>query len=147
MPATNVVILAGRLTRDPEVKYTGAGRAYCHLAMANEERWKGKDGEIKKSVLYIDVILWDKLAEYIGEKLRKGRPVQVEGRLIMDEWEDRETQKKRRAIKLHGKNVTILDWADSERQPREEKQDRGGGQSQGPVEEDGPTEYQDDIPF
>lgn len=141
MPSTNMVILAGRLTRDPEVKYTGAGRAYCHLALANEERWKGKDGEQKKAVLYIDVILWDRLAEYIGEKLKKGRPVQVEGRLIMDEWEDRETKKKRRAIKLHGKNVTVLDWGETERRPREDREDSG------PAEDEGPTEYQDDIPF
>jgi|JI91814CRNA_FD_contig_61_2400715_length_966_multi_1_in_0_out_0_2 single-strand DNA-binding protein len=110
MPDLNMVVVAGRLTRDPELKYTGTGRAYCKVSVANTRRYKTKDGEQREESVFLDGTLWDKFAEYVGDKFRKGRPVLIEGRLRQNEWEDRETGQKRSKIELQINRLTPLDW-------------------------------------
>lgn len=118
MPDLNMVVIAGRLTRDPELKYTGTNRAYCKISIANSRRYKTKDGEPREETVFLEGTLWDKFAEYVGDKFRKGRPVLIEGRLRQSEWEDRETGQKRSRIDLHINRLTPLDW---------DEDGRGGG--------------------
>lgn len=115
MPDLNMVVIAGRLTRDPELKYTGSNRAYCKVSIANTRRYKTKDGEQREETVFIEGTLWDKFAEYVGDKFRKGRPVLVEGRLRQSEWEDRESGQKRTRIELQINRLTPLDWDDDGR--------------------------------
>jgi len=115
MPDLNVVVIAGRLTRDPELKYTGTQRAYCKVSIANTRRYKTKDGEQREETVFIEGTLWDKFAEYVGDKFRKGRPVLIEGRLSQSEWEDRESGQKRSKIELRIARLTPLDWDDDGR--------------------------------
>ena len=115
MPDLNLVVIAGRLTRDPELKYTGTNRAYCKVSIANSRRYKTKEGEQREETMFIEGTLWDKFAEYVGDKFRKGRPVLIEGRLRQSEWEDRETGQKRSRIDLHINRLTPLDWDDDGR--------------------------------
>jgi len=115
MPDLNMVVIAGRLTRDPELKYTGSGRAYCKVSIANSRRYKTKEGEQREETVFLEGTLWDKFAEYVGEKFRKGRPVLIEGRLRQSEWEDRESGQKRTRIDLHINRLTPLDWDDDGR--------------------------------
>jgi single-strand DNA-binding protein len=122
MPDLNMVVIAGRLTRDPELKYTGSNRAYCKVSIANSRRYKTKDGEQREETVFIEGTLWDKFAEYVGDKFRKGRPVLIEGRLSQSEWEDRESGQKRSKIELRIARLTPLDWDDD---------GRGGGSGGG----------------
>ena len=115
VPDLNKVIIAGRLTRDPELKYVGSGRAVCRVSIANSRFYKGKDGERREDTSFIDVTLWDKQAEWVGEKLKKGRPVLVEGRLKSDSWEDKASGQKRTKIEISGQRLTPLDWDDDGR--------------------------------
>lgn len=73
MASLNRVFLLGNLTRDPELKYTSGGQAVCDLGLAVNEKYT-KDGETKESVLFIDVIVWEKLAENCVEYLKRVAP-------------------------------------------------------------------------
>ncbi len=116
MPDINKVFFAGRLTRDPELKYISSGKAVCKLGIAISRNYKTRDGEKREDTTFIDVTVWDRLAEFCGENLRKGRPVYVEGSLRSDAWEDKQTGQKRTKIEVRGLSVQTLDW-----------EDRGGG--------------------
>lgn len=86
MPNLNKVFLIGRLTRDPELRYTQAGTAYALFGLATDREW-GKGEERKKEVLFVDLVAWGKQAQLIQQYLAKGREVFVEGRLKLDSWE------------------------------------------------------------
>jgi single-strand DNA-binding protein len=159
VPDLNKVIIAGRLTRDPELKYISSGRAVCRVSIANSQYFKGKDGERRESTTFVDVSLWDKQAEWVGERLKKGRPVLVEGRLKSDSWEDKNTGQKRSKIEISAQRLTPLDWDDDGRGGGGGGSYRGGGGGGGqdsgrpaqqqapaprPIEEPIP---EDDIPF
>jgi len=139
MPNINTVILAGRLTRDPELRYTPAGTAVCRLGLAATRYFKGRDGEKKEETLFVDVTVWEKTAEYCGQRLKQGRPVVVEGQLRSNSWEDKATGQKRSKIEIYGVRIQELDWSE----------DRGGAQPR-PEPESRPAEEpipEDDIPF
>jgi single-strand DNA-binding protein len=90
MASLNRVMLIGNLTRDPEVKYLPSGMAVCDLAMAMNESYKSKTGELVETTCFVDVVVWAKQAETCGEYLRKGSPVFVEGSLQLDKWTSKE---------------------------------------------------------
>ena len=137
MPDMNKVFLAGRLTRDPELRYIQSGTALCKLGLAVSRKFRTKDGEQREETLFINVTCWAKTAEYVGENYHKGRPVFIEGRLKSDEWEDKNTGQKRTSIEVTADRVQALDW-----------EDRGSAPAQKPaprdIEEPVP---EDDIPF
>lgn len=112
MPDINRVLLAGRLTRDPELRYIPSGAAVCRMGLAVSRTYKAPDGERKEETLFIDVTAWRGTAEYCGENLRKGRPIMVEGRLKLDSWEDKETGQKRSKIEVQAHRIQTLDWED-----------------------------------
>lgn len=92
----NKVLLAGRLTRDPELRYTSGGTAVCEFGIAVNRTWFDKStGTRKEETLFADCTAWLKTAETIAKHLRKGREIFVEGRLKLDQWEDRTTGAKR----------------------------------------------------
>ena len=110
VPDLNRVFLAGRLTRDPELRYTTSGMAYCKVGIANTRYYKGKDGNRAEETFFVDVTLWGQQAEWAGERFKKGRPVLVEGSLRMHEWDDRESGQKRSKLELNAQRMTALDW-------------------------------------
>ena len=88
MASFNKVILMGNLTRDPDVRATGAsGMKVARLGLAVNERRRDRNGQMQDFPVFVDVDAWDKLAELCGQFLVKGSPVLVEGRLQMDTWE------------------------------------------------------------
>jgi len=137
MPATNYIIIAGRLTRDPDLKYTNSGKAVCKLCIANSRHYKDKNGEKAEETSFVDVTCWDKTAEWAGE-LKKGRPVLVEGRLKQEQWEDKEGNKKSN-LGIQAQSVTPLDWEEKGDKPKQESKPQ---QSHEPE-----TTGDDDIPF
>ncbi len=108
MANLNKVMLIGNLTRDPEVKYTPKGTAVADIALAVNRVYTGADGQKKEEVTYIDVTLWERLAELAGEYLKKGRPVFIEGRLQLDTWDDKATGQKRSRLRVRGESMQFL---------------------------------------
>ena len=146
MPDLNKVFLAGRLTRDPELKYLTSGRAFCKLGVANSYYYKDANGNRQEKTTFADVTVWGASAEFIGERLRKGRPVLIEGSLRTSEWEDANTGQRRSKLEINAQRVTPLDWEDSgggsrPAAPRPEPANRHEPRE---IEEPIP---EDDIPF
>lgn len=108
MVAFNSVVLAGNLTRDPELRYLGSGSAVCDLRLAVTRYWKGKDGQKHEDVCFIDVTLWNRTAEIAAQYLRKGRPVLVHGSLELEQWVDKKTNEKRSKHKVRGNAIQFL---------------------------------------
>ena len=109
MASFNKVILMGNLTRDPEVRYTTSGTAVTDVGLAVNRTWFDKQAnERREEVTFVDVTLWGRTAEVAGEYLAKGRGVLIEGRLQLDQWDDKETGQKRSKLKVVGDNMTML---------------------------------------
>ncbi len=87
MASVNKVILVGSLGKDPEVKYMPNGEAVANFSMATSENWKAKDGTKQERTEWHNVVAYRKLAEIIGEYLKKGAPVYIEGKLQTRKWE------------------------------------------------------------
>jgi len=88
LPNLNMVLLSGRLVADPELRYTPKGTAVCSFRMAVSKRYKDKDsGEWKDDPSFFNIVVWDRMGELAGERLRKGSPVMVEGNLRSRSYE------------------------------------------------------------
>src|SRR6267142_4119023 len=90
----NDVRLVGRLTRDPEVRYTPRGQAVCRLDIAVNRRFKDSSGEWREEATFVPVTVWREAAERCRERLKKGSAVYVEGRLKSSTWETKDGQKR-----------------------------------------------------
>ena len=90
----NKVILLGRLTRDPELRYTPAGSPVCNFDLAVNRSYTTQAGERRDEVCFITIVVWGKQAETCAEYLKKGRQTLVEGRLSQRSWETPEGQKR-----------------------------------------------------
>lgn len=110
LPDLNKVLIAGRLTADPDLNYTSSGMVLCKLRLANTRYFKKRDGSKGEETCFVDATLWDKQAEWVGESLKKGRPVLIEGSLKSDHWEDKDTGQKRSKVEIKAQRVTPLDW-------------------------------------
>ena len=106
----NKVILAGNLTRDPELRYTPKGTAVARITLAvNRTFTSGEGGEKKEEVSFVDVDIWGRQAEVISQYMKKGRPLLVEGRLKQDTWEDKNTKQKQSKLKVVLESFSFLD--------------------------------------
>lgn len=93
--ALNRIILQGRLTKDPELRFTPAGKAVGSFSLAVDRDFKGKDGE--KGADFIEIIVWGNAAEFVSKHFAKGQAALVEGRLQVRDWIDKEGNKRRTA--------------------------------------------------
>lgn len=100
MPALNKVLLMGNLTRDPELRVTPKGTPICQFSLAINRQFKMESGETREEVIYVDIEAWGKQGETIAKYCVKGRPLYVEGRLRLDQWEDKNTKEKRSRMKV-----------------------------------------------
>jgi len=150
----NKVILAGNLTRDPELKYTPKGAAVAKIGMAINRTWKSESGESKEEVTFVDVEAWGRQAEVIAQYMKKGRPLLLEGRLKLDQWEDKNTHQKVSKLKVVLETFSFID---------SNRGDSGGVPSEAPraqktaapaaaaapeaPETEAPAPEEDDVPF
>ena len=146
----NMVILEGKLTRDPELRYLQSGMAICKLSMANNQRYKTKSGESKEDTLFVNVTVWAKSAEYCGEHFKKGYPVEVVGKLKMEEWEDKATGAKRSTITITADDrIYQKTWDNANAGGGNQGGGNHGGYENQPkprvIEE--PMQESDDLPF
>lgn len=128
----NSVDVIGRLTRDPELRYTSSGHAIAGFGIACERSFTNQQGE--KETDFFDVTCWRKLAEVVANNLGKGRLVGVSGRLQQDRWE--QDGQKRSKVVIVANEVQFLDWPD-------DNGSRGSGQRAAPEDDFNP----DDVPF
>jgi single-strand DNA-binding protein len=109
MASFNKVILAGNLTRDPELRTLPSGKAIVKFGLAINRRFSTAEGEQREEVLFIDVDSFGKQAEAIAKYCAKGRPLLVEGRLKLDQWDDKTTGEKKSRMGVVLENFTFLD--------------------------------------
>lgn len=110
----NRVIIAGNVTRDIEVRYTPTGTAVAKFGVAINRSWKTESGEKKEEVTFVDVDCFGRHAEVIGQYFKKGKPILVEGRLKLDQWEDKTTHAKMSKLKVVLESFSFLDSAKGE---------------------------------
>jgi single-strand DNA-binding protein len=108
MASVNRVILIGNVTRDPELRRTAKGTAVTEIGMAMNRKFKGPDDQQQEETTFVDVTLWGRQAELAEQYLRKGDPVFIEGRLNLDQWEDRQTGQKRYRLRVVGEQMQFL---------------------------------------
>ena len=148
MPNYNKVILMGNLTRDPEVRYTSSGTAIAKLGIAINRYWSNKDGQKQEETTFVDVDAFGRQAETIGQYLKKGRPIMVEGRLKLDQWDDKQTGQKRSKL---GVVLDRFEFIDSRGEggggdfSSESSSPSGGGAA--PAQGGGGFAEDDDVPF
>jgi single-strand DNA-binding protein len=140
MSSLNKVIIAGNVTRKPEVRHVGGNNtALTEVGVALNRRTKRGD-EWTDETTFVDVTLWGRTAEVAAEYLDKGSQIVIEGRLQMDQWEDKETGKKRYKLGVVGENMQMMG-----------SRGGGGGQQSQPSSEPRPAPARrasaDEIPF
>ena len=147
----NKVILMGNLTRDIELRHTAGNQAVARIGLATNRRWKTPEGEQREEVMFIDCEAWGKTAEMISQYFSKGRPIMIEGRLKLDQWEDKETKAKRSKHVVVVENCTFVDskpggggaGGDEAPAPRVTTRPAATGAPAGAA----PTMGEEDIPF
>jgi single-strand DNA-binding protein len=150
----NKVILAGNLTRDPELRYTPKGVAIAKLGLAINRTWKSETGETKEETTFVDVDAFGRTAETIGQYLKKGRPILIEGRLRLDQWDDKQTGQKRSKLGVVLETFQFLDSGNrgDSNGPRTRSASTNVAPAAGedappPADVEAPAPEQDDVPF
>lgn len=109
MSALNTVALTGRVTRDPEIKYTPTGKAVASFSIACDRYTKNEAGEYDTD--FFNVTAWGKTAEYLSNYIKKGRLVGLSGRLQQRSWVDKTSGDKRSVVEIVAENITALEKA------------------------------------
>jgi single-strand DNA-binding protein len=142
----NKVILAGNLTRDPQLTYLPSQTAVVEFGLAINRQWKGQDGQAKQEVCFVDCRAFGKPAETINKYCKKGKPLMVEGRLTYDSWTGKDGAKKSR-LRVTVETFQFLGGAGG----AGEHSSPAGSESQASSEDYGSAEPPqtggDDIPF
>lgn len=139
----NKVMLMGNLTRDVEVRHTSNNQAVANFGLAVNRKFKAGDGQMREDVTFVDCEAWGRTGENVGKFFAKGRPIFVEGRLRLNQWQDREGNNRSKLLVV----VESFEFVDSRSESGGggggggRSYDSGGGGNEGPPMED------DDIPF
>jgi single-strand DNA-binding protein len=153
MASFNKVILAGNLTRDPELRYTPKGTAVARITLAVNRTYSSSEGgEKKEEVSFVDVDVWGRQAEVISQYMKKGRPLLVEGRLKQDTWEDKNTKQKQSKLKVVLESFSFIDSGNrgSEGGPapaRPSGPSSSSSAAPAPEPSDAEPPQDDDVPF
>ena len=104
----NHVVLAGHLTRDPELRQISAEKVVANTSIAINRRWKDADGGQREEATFVEIEAWGRTAELLSQYLKKGSPAYIEGRLKLDAWDDKESGQKRSKMKVVADSVQFL---------------------------------------
>lgn len=146
MAGYNKVILIGNLTRDPELRYTPKGTAIAKLGIAVNRTWRTETGEQKEEVTFIDVDAFGKQAELIGQYLKKGNPLMLEGRLRLDQWDDKQTGQKRSKLGVVMEGFQFIGGGANRSETGNDPGMRRPSEPAAPPPEPAP-QNEDDVPF
>ncbi len=142
MPNFNRVLLMGRLTRDPDLRYTKDGTAVCKFGLA-VNRTFGTGDQRKEKSTFVDVTMWQRKAEVVAEYFKKGSPIFIEGRLELDQWES-ENKEKRSKLYVVAENFEFMERGSKSAVAQD---DAPAGAVETGGEADLPAPKEDDIPF
>jgi single-strand DNA-binding protein len=106
--SVNKVILIGNLGKDPEVKYTPSGMAVARFTLATNDRFKDKEGNWQDKTEWHNLVAFQRTAEIVGEYLKKGRTVYVEGKLQTSSWDDKESGQKKYRTEIIVNDLVLL---------------------------------------
>lgn len=120
----NKVILVGNLGQDPEIRYMQSGKAVANLSMATSETWKDQQGQQQEKTEWHRVIAFDKLAEIIGEYVKKGSKIYCEGKLQTRKWTDQQ------GVDRYSTEIVISEMQMLDSKPQGQQQEQQGGWSQ-----------------
>lgn len=143
LPEQNIVLLVGRLTRDPNVAFTQKGQAVCRCDIAVNRRYlDATTNEWKDDTVFVPVVVWGAAADRCKDRMKKGTPVSVEGRLTLSEYTDKTTGQTRRNLQVTARRIQLLESAAA----------AGGAYDDGAqaaAKDDVPTTevMEDDVPF
>lgn len=118
--SVNKVILIGNLGKDPEIKYTPSGTPVAKFSLATNERYKDKSGEWQDRTEWHNIVAWQRLAEIVGEYVKKGSKLYIEGRLQTSSWEDKQSGEKKYRTEIVVSDLVLLSG-----------RGEGGGDSEG----------------
>jgi single-strand DNA-binding protein len=116
MPNLNRVMLMGNLTRDPELRYLPSNIPVVSIGLAVNRRWRNQQGEQQEETTFVDCEGFGRTAELINQYLKKGRPVFIDGRLKLDQWQDKEGHN-RSKLKVVIENFQFIDSRSSDDAP------------------------------
>ena len=147
--SVNRVFLMGNLTRDVQLKHTANNTAIANFGIAVNRRYRNSNGENQEETTFVDCEAWARTAETMAKYLTKGRPVFVEGRLRLNEWQDRDGNKRSKLLVV----VDTFTFVDSRQGGGSQGSSQGGSQDGSHQQEpantggygSGPSN--DDIPF
>lgn len=147
----NKVILVGNLGKDPEVRYAPSGQAIANITIATSESWKDKNtGEKQEKTEWHRVVFFSRLAEIVGEYLKKGSQIYVEGRLQTRKWQDKEG-KDRYTTEIVANEMQMLGSRQGGGAPTEDyNQDKSHASKPAAATASAPAgggDFDDDIPF
>lgn len=108
MRGFNKIIIAGNLTRDPEMRTTPSGAQVCRISLAVNRSYRGSDGNQVEQTSFFDCSAWGKVAEIFAQYLHKGDPLLVSGRMDQRSWEDQQTHQKRYAFEVSVEDFNFL---------------------------------------
>ena len=109
MASINKVLLMGNLTAEPEIRYIqGSNTAVAEFNIATNRKTAGSNGEAKDEVCFVEIVVWGKQAESCQRYLQKGSSVLIEGRLVFEQWTERETQRKRSRLRVTAERVQFI---------------------------------------
>jgi single-strand DNA-binding protein len=145
MPNLNEVRLMGNITRDIELKYTPKGTAVAAFGLAINRSWKDDSGTKHEETTFVDVEMFGRMAEIVGEYCKKGSPIYIGGRLKMDQWEDKTTGQKRSRLKIIGETLQLLGG-------KPQSSEGTSRRTEAPAEQPKPrpmptSDYDDSVPF
>ena len=151
----NKVIIIGVLGKDPEVRYTAAGKAIANISLATSESWKDQGGQVQEKTEWHKVSIFGKLAEIAGEYLKKGSKIYIEGKLQTRKWQDQQGQDKYTTEIVLDPFSGVMQMLDSKPQgqtqapqaaPQQQAQRQQAAQQQAPMA-DPDFDFNDDPPF
>ena len=136
----NNIILIGRLTKDPELRYTQAGKAVCSFTLAVDRAYSGE----KKETDFINIVVWNKVGENCAKYLSKGRKTAVQGRLQVRSYEDNNGQR-RYVTEVIANSVEFLEWGEKKQEEFVEVDYEDGARAFGEGEQG--ELWNDECPF
>lgn len=158
MPSLNKVFLIGNLTRDPDVRQLPSGMSVADLGLATTRKFRTQGGEDREETCFVKITVFGRQAETVGQYLRKGSPVMVEGRLKYEEWE--KDGKKQSRLGVIAERVQFLSAPRRDADMGDAAQDHGGrrgpaverepparGHEPAPDLDHGTHEDSDNLPF
>jgi single-strand DNA-binding protein len=151
MASFNKITIVGYLGRDPELRHTPNGNAVCNLSVATTEKRNDRSGDAQETTTWFRVTVWGKQAAMCNEWLAKGRQVYIEGRVSLQEYTDREGQK-RSSLEVNATDVKFLGGKGDNGNARDEAPTPAEKQARRealktPVEVAKEVEQDDEIPF